>query len=68
MSKHVCRESDTCTCCMLATEPNEKCPQHGCGEWPRRCGTCGQFLPWTSGDATTPPQDAARQDGTDGRS
>lgn len=41
---HVCRESKTCTCYLLALEPDESCPQHGAGEWPLRCGICGRFL------------------------
>lgn len=44
MKPHECKESTTCTCYILADEPNEECPQHGGGEWPPRCGECGRFL------------------------
>lgn len=47
---HRCRESTTCTCYLLATEPDEHCPIHGQGEWPPRCGECGRFLPWPKYD------------------
>lgn len=43
---HVCRESKTCTCSLLALEPEESCPQHGVGEWPPRCVVCGRFMKW----------------------
>lgn len=42
---HVCRESKTCTCWAGDDAPNEYCPVHGSGEWPRRCGRCGKFMP-----------------------
>ena len=45
MLGHVCEESTTCECYMLADEPNEDCPVHG-HPWPPRCGTCGRFMPW----------------------
>lgn len=44
---HPCRESRTCCCSISGLEPNERCPVHGCGEWPPRCELCGKFLPWT---------------------
>jgi hypothetical protein len=44
MVKHICEESRTCQCYALADEPNEKCPVHGCGEWPPRCEICGRFM------------------------
>jgi hypothetical protein len=43
---HYCEESKTCTCSMLADEPNETCPAHGAGSWPPRCGICGRFMSW----------------------
>lgn len=44
MSDHVCKESRTCCCGNAAIEPAERCPIHGCGDWPPRCGICGKFL------------------------
>ena len=44
MKNHTCVESDTCTCSIVALEPNDNCPIHGCGEWPPRCKICGKFL------------------------
>ena len=41
---HEHRQSTICTCYLLALEPKETCPSHGYGEWPPRCGTCGQFI------------------------
>ena len=45
MKLHICQRSTTCCCYMLADEPNWRCPVHGTGEWPPRCGECGRFLP-----------------------
>lgn len=44
MKQHECKESETCTCYALASEPSENCPVHGCGDWPPRCETCGRFI------------------------
>jgi hypothetical protein len=44
MNPHRCRKSDVCRCYPLALEPNERCPLHGCGDWPPRCGECGRFI------------------------
>jgi hypothetical protein len=44
--KHTCGESRTCCCSVIGIEPNERCPVHGTGEWPPRCGICGKFLKW----------------------
>ena len=41
---HVCAEDKTCTCSMQALEPDEECPVHGAGPYPRRCGQCGRFI------------------------
>lgn len=46
MKEHVCKESTTCTCYMLADEPSEDCPQHGGGTFPPRCELCGKFMKW----------------------
>ena len=46
MKPHQCSEATGCRCSQLADEPNEKCPVHGGGEWPPRCGECGHFLPY----------------------
>lgn len=42
--EHFCKESSTCTCHLLASEPDEKCPVHGVGKWPPRCKYCGRFM------------------------
>lgn len=47
MKEHKCRESETCMCGLLAYEPNDRCPIHGCGEWPPRCEVCGRFMKWS---------------------
>lgn len=39
---HVCQLPTGCICSGTASEPNERCPQHGQPD--RRCGTCGRFL------------------------
>lgn len=44
MANHECREDRTCRCSIVGLEPNEKCPTHGAGEYPKRCGECGRFL------------------------
>ena len=51
--RHVCAEDKTCTCSIQADEPDEKCPVHGGGSYPPRCGKCGQFIkrPNASGEA-----------------
>jgi hypothetical protein len=41
---HVCHEGKTCSCYLLALEPNEDCPVHGHGEYPPHCCVCGRFL------------------------
>jgi hypothetical protein len=41
---HKCQVSKTCKCYLLASEPNEKCPIHGAGDWPPRCEICGQYM------------------------
>lgn len=46
MKEHECRENKTCTCYLLADEPNEDCPVHGSGLWPPRCEICGRFMKW----------------------
>lgn len=33
-----------CCCSMTALEPDERCSQHGAGEWPPRCHWCGKFM------------------------
>lgn len=40
---HVCKESSSCDCYLLALEPSEDCPTHG-NPFPRRCGECGRFM------------------------
>jgi len=42
--KHICHEGKTCTCSSYALEPNEECPEHGAGLYPKRCEICGRFL------------------------
>lgn len=42
--QHICCESRTCVCGIIADEPDEKCPVHGAGEWPPRCCYCGKFM------------------------
>ena len=42
--RHTCAEDDTCTCSIVALEPDEHCPTHGYGEWPPRCATCGRYM------------------------
>ena len=44
MKKHKCKEDKTCTCSIVGLEPDENCPKHGCGEWPKRCEICGRFI------------------------
>ena len=44
MKRHKHRESRTCSCYLLALEPDEECPVHGAGEWPPRCCECGRFM------------------------
>ena len=41
---HVCKIDKTCSCSVVGLEPSEKCPQHGGGEYPPRCVTCGRFV------------------------
>jgi len=41
--KHKCAEAITCCCYMLALEPDDNCPVHGC-PWPPRCQECGRFM------------------------
>jgi len=41
---HVCREDTTCCCSSQALEPNENCPIHGGGTYPKRCYICGRFM------------------------
>jgi hypothetical protein len=45
---HECRESNTCKCHKLGSEPNQDCPIHGWA-WPPRCGECGRFMPRPKG-------------------
>ena len=45
-TRHICKESKSCCCYLLADEPDENCPIHGAGNWPPRCEFCGKFLPW----------------------
>ena len=42
--KHVCQEGATCTCSSQSLDPNEECPVHGAGLYPKRCYICGKFL------------------------
>lgn len=49
-SAHICAETTVCCCYLLAYEPNERCPIHGCGPWPPRCAECGRLLPWSIRD------------------
>ncbi len=44
MKKHRCKEWNVCICGTLAEEPNENCPIHGQGEYPKHCGICGRFF------------------------
>ena len=46
-SKHndECKVIHYCRCSMLALEPNEDCPIHGCGPYTEKCGYCGRFMP-----------------------
>jgi len=46
MKAHEHQRPQTCCCYQLALEPSERCPVHGCGEWPPRCEECGQYMPW----------------------
>lgn len=41
---HFCKELDYCICGQTAIEPNEDCPVHGAGTYPKRCTICGRFL------------------------
>lgn len=44
-TEHTCNTPRTCTCYMLALEPNENCPVHGFGPPPPlRCEMCGKFI------------------------
>lgn len=43
-NNHICKESDTCTCETWMSEPDEKCPKHGVGEYPPRCCACGKYM------------------------
>ncbi len=47
---HICRESHTCCCSVLALEPDEDCPVHAQGPWPPRCEVCGRFMDWSVRD------------------
>ena len=42
--EHECKESIYCHCYIGGDTPDEKCPIHGWGEWPPRCGECGRFI------------------------
>jgi len=53
---HICHESKTCVCDILALEPDESCPQHGMGEWPPRCAVCGRFLKFKNYETTLEPR------------
>ena len=44
--KHICKPPDYCICSLQALEPDEKCPIHGCGDFPEHCMICGRFLKW----------------------
>lgn len=42
--KHKCKMSMACICSSSALEPEDRCPVHGCEEFPARCGVCGKFM------------------------
>ena len=44
MKPHVCKELDYCICHTGYLEPEDDCPFHGSGVYPRRCIICGKFL------------------------
>lgn len=44
MENHICKESNSCICDLLALEPSESCPVHGVGKFPPRCEICGRFM------------------------
>jgi len=44
--KHICKEDTYCICDGWRLEPDDRCPQHGAGHWPPRCGECGRFMNW----------------------
>jgi hypothetical protein len=44
MKTHTCSIDKTCCCSVAGFEPNEKCPKHGFGQYPPRCGKCGKFM------------------------
>ncbi len=44
---HTCQRPRSCCCSMSADEPDDRCPIHGGGEWPPKCGTCGRIMPYT---------------------
>lgn len=43
MKKHKCARARTCKCYLLALEPADNCPIHGC-DYPFRCAECGKFM------------------------
>ncbi len=42
MEAHICKEDKTCSCDIMAVEPNQNCPEHG-WPYPPRC-SCGRFV------------------------
>lgn len=41
---HTCTISKTCSCSIIALEPDEECPVHGWGPDHPSCGVCGRFV------------------------
>ena len=54
-AEHVHSEDKTCSCGIVALEPDEYCPKHGGSRrWPPRCAECGQFITWKEANKQSP--------------
>jgi len=47
MKTHLCKELDSCICHTGYLEPEDNCPFHGGGIYPKRCIICGRFMKLT---------------------
>ena len=61
MKPHICVESKTCSCSIIALEPNEDCPIHGSGPWPPRCEICGRLMKWSARAVEYPKEEIKDQ-------